>query len=155
MRALTDRTAGAVFPADSKMACVFQSIEWRSPLHPTDKLLIDTPEQIALELPLAGIRSRSLALAVDSLLQIGAIILMILLLLLSKLSGSSLITGIGAILIAIVPFLIQWGYFTLFEIFWNGQTPGKRVAQIRVINESVSVIHFSRRICALFAWQYL
>jgi uncharacterized RDD family membrane protein YckC len=105
-------------------------------LNPTDKLLIDTPEQIALELPLAGIGSRSLALVVDSLLQFGAIILILLLLLLAKLSDTQLFSGIGAIVFALVPFLIQWGYFTLFEIFWNGQTPGKQVAQIRVIKES-------------------
>ena len=35
-----------------------------------DRLDIDTPEQIALELPLAGIGSRFLALAIDSVLQV-------------------------------------------------------------------------------------
>jgi uncharacterized RDD family membrane protein YckC len=33
-------------------------------------------------------------------------------------------------------FLVNWGYFTLFEAFWNGRTPGKRVAKIRVIQRS-------------------
>ena len=33
-------------------------------------------------------------------------------------------------------FLLNWGYFTLFEAFWNGRTPGKRVASIRVIQRS-------------------
>jgi uncharacterized RDD family membrane protein YckC len=41
----------------------------------------------------------------------------------------------AAISILIV-FLFQWGYFTLFEAFWNGRTPGKRVARIRVIQRS-------------------
>jgi uncharacterized RDD family membrane protein YckC len=40
-----------------------------------------------------------------------------------------------AIVIFIV-FLFNWGYFTLFEAFWNGRTPGKRVAKIRVIQRS-------------------
>jgi uncharacterized RDD family membrane protein YckC len=40
-----------------------------------------------------------------------------------------------AILI-LIPFLLHWGYFTLFEGLWNGQTPGKRVAKIRVIQQS-------------------
>jgi uncharacterized RDD family membrane protein YckC len=35
-----------------------------------------------------------------------------------------------------VPFLLQWGYFTLFEAFWNGQTPGKKVLNLRVIQKS-------------------
>ena len=32
-------------------------------------------------------------------------------------------------------FLLEFGYFALFEIFWNGQTPGKRYAQVRVIKD--------------------
>ena len=40
-----------------------------------------------------------------------------------------------AIVIFII-FLFNWGYFTLFEAFWNGRTPGKRVARIRVIQRS-------------------
>ena len=35
-----------------------------------------------------------------------------------------------------IVFFCNWGYFTLFEAFWNGQTPGKRVARIRVIQRS-------------------
>jgi hypothetical protein len=35
-----------------------------------------------------------------------------------------------------VLFAIYWGYFAIFEIVWNGQTPGKRFAGIRVIKES-------------------
>lgn len=35
-----------------------------------------------------------------------------------------------------VGFAIYWGYFAFFEIVWKGQTPGKRVAGIRVIKES-------------------
>jgi uncharacterized RDD family membrane protein YckC len=39
-------------------------------------------------------------------------------------------------LFTFVPFLLYWGYFTLFEAYWNGRTPGKRVAKIRVIQRS-------------------
>jgi hypothetical protein len=31
---------------------------------------------------------------------------------------------------------VYWGYFSLFEIFWNGQTPGKRLTGIRVIKDT-------------------
>ena len=41
-----------------------------------DKLIIETPEQTALEFPLAGIGSRSLAVAIDTLLQIGFLIVL-------------------------------------------------------------------------------
>src|SRR5262249_43409995 len=33
-------------------------------------------------------------------------------------------------------FLLYFGYFAIFEIVWNGQTPGKRKAGIRVIKDS-------------------
>jgi len=35
-----------------------------------------------------------------------------------------------------IGFAIYWGYFAIFEIVWKGQTPGKRVAGIRVIKEN-------------------
>lgn len=33
-------------------------------------------------------------------------------------------------------FSFYFGYFAIFEAVWNGQTPGKRAARIRVIKES-------------------
>lgn len=33
-------------------------------------------------------------------------------------------------------FLLFWGYFALFEAFWRGQTPGKRVMKLRVIKDA-------------------
>ncbi len=36
-----------------------------------DKLTIETPEQTALEFPLAGVGSRAMAFLLDSLIQIG------------------------------------------------------------------------------------
>jgi uncharacterized RDD family membrane protein YckC len=38
--------------------------------------------------------------------------------------------------IIVFHFLLYWGYFTLFEAFWNGQTPGKRFCKLRVIRDS-------------------
>ena len=43
-----------------------------------DKLSIDTPEQVALDFALASIGSRFLALAVDTLIQTGATLLLVL-----------------------------------------------------------------------------
>jgi uncharacterized RDD family membrane protein YckC len=108
-------------------------------LHPIDKLTIDTPEQISLELPLAGIGSRSLALAIDSLLQFALAILTILSLSTLNLlvpGSRGLVRTIGVAVTVFIIFCLYWGYFALFEIAWNGQTPGKRVAGIRVLKES-------------------
>jgi uncharacterized RDD family membrane protein YckC len=104
-------------------------------LHSTDNVIIDTPEQIALELPLAGIGSRCLALAIDTLLQFIFAILVILAIDLLP-SADSFAQSIGETLQVIILFLLYWGYFTFFEIIWNGQTPGKRWVRIRIIKDS-------------------
>jgi uncharacterized RDD family membrane protein YckC len=112
----------------------------------TDQLKIDTPEQIALELPLAGIGSRFLGLAIDTLLQWVLYIVIFLLVLgtvwaiASSQSAERHLAWIPkSYVLAIAIFLvfcIYWGYFAFFEILWKGQTPGKRVAGLRVIHTS-------------------
>jgi uncharacterized RDD family membrane protein YckC len=108
-----------------------------------NQIKIETPEQIALDFPLAGIGSRFLAYALDTVLQV-----------LLYIAGSFAffaavsyakwaprwlhsipVAWLPAIII-IFMFCIYWGYFALFEILWRGQTPGKRLAGIRVIKDS-------------------
>lgn len=45
-----------------------------------------------------------------------------------------------AILLA---FFIQFGYFILFERLWNGQTPGKKIADIRVIEANGQPVNWA------------
>jgi len=105
----------------------------------SDQLSIDTPELVAIEMPLAGIGSRFIALLVDYLIW-GAGLLAIIFLAIMILPGIHAFSKISAQwAVAIIVFLISlfnWGYFTLFEAFWNGRTPGKRVARIRVIQRT-------------------
>jgi len=101
------------------------------------KLSIDTPEQINLEFELAGPGSRFMALFVDLMIQVVAGVLIVIALAvggvaLSPFKGKNWVLALFILAI----FLLQWGYFSLFEIFWRGQTPGKRQAGIRVINET-------------------
>lgn len=115
-----------------------------------DQLTIDTPEQVAIRFPVAGIGSRFLAIFADTVFQIVAYIVLILVFVLiissaPKAAGGDLShTGekwLVAILI-LIHFLMYWGYFTLFETFWNGQTPGKKIFKIRVIQQSGRQITF-------------
>jgi len=55
--------------------------------------------------------------------------------------GDASANWVAGIFLLIV-FLLQWGYFALFEAFANGRTPGKRVARIRVIHQSGRGITF-------------
>jgi len=105
-----------------------------------DQLRIDTPEQIALELPLAGIGSRFLALALDTVIQTVVYLITAFIFIFTLPVGSSVLTFLPRLLgpaVAIfILFAVYWGYFAFFEAIWKGQTPGKRYAGIRVIKES-------------------
>lgn len=104
-----------------------------------DQINIDTPELVSIEMPLAGIGSRFIALLVDYLIWFAGLLIVVLV-------SSVVLPAIHAFnhvsetwaeaLIIFIFFLLNWGYFTLFEAFWNGRTPGKRVARIRVIQRS-------------------
>jgi uncharacterized RDD family membrane protein YckC len=105
----------------------------------SDQLSIETPELVAIEMPLAGIGSRFIALLVDYLIWgAGLVVLAVLaIFLMPALRTFNKVSAQWAEAIAIfIVFLFNWGYFTLFEAFWNGRTPGKRVARIRVIQRS-------------------
>lgn len=104
-----------------------------------DQINIDTPELVSIELPLAGIGSRFIALLVDYLIWGAGFVVVVIFafLLLPALHTFNRISAQWAEAIVIfIVFLFNWGYFTLFEAFWNGRTPGKRVAKIRVIQRS-------------------
>ena len=110
----------------------FREPEW-------DQLSIDTPELVAIDLPLAGIGSRFVALLVDYLIWFATAVLIFFLFVLidpSFAKFSKLGEKWAIAIFILIPFLLYWGYFTLFEAFWNGQTPGKWVAKIRVIQIS-------------------
>jgi uncharacterized RDD family membrane protein YckC len=92
-------------------------------LNPPDKLTIETPEQIALELPLAGIGSRSMAFAFDILLQIAAIIILVVIVavtfvllrpFLNPVFGGRQFLVIIPVILFHAQFLIHWGYFIFF-----------------------------------------
>lgn len=102
-----------------------------------DKLTIETPEQTALEFPLAGIGSRFLALAADTLIQLSVLLLLFF--------AAEAVAPVGRLLgsaslwmdagLTIAGFLIYEAYFAFFEAVWNGQTPGKRLVGLRVIKD--------------------
>ena len=111
-----------------------------------DQLNIETPEQVELRFPIAGIGSRFLAILTDSLIQ-GAALFFLFLGFALIVSAAPKIPGAVAAVsntgakwfvagVVLFYFLLYWGYYSLFEAFWNGQTPGKRLLKIRVIKDS-------------------
>jgi uncharacterized RDD family membrane protein YckC len=105
----------------------------------SDQLNIDTPELVDIEMPLAGIGSRFIALLIDTLIWIAGFLVLLILfavVMASFKTSPAISERFATVLIVSCVFLLNLGYFVLFEAFWNGRTPGKRVARIRVIQRS-------------------
>jgi uncharacterized RDD family membrane protein YckC len=95
------------------------------------ELTIATPEGVLFRLPLAGPASRLYAMMLDSVIVLGAV------------NGVGLLVywifskapGFGFMVITLVEFAIGFAYSALLEGFWNGQTIGKRLFHLRVIDQ--------------------
>jgi uncharacterized RDD family membrane protein YckC len=104
-----------------------------------EKLTIETPEQTSLEFDIAGIGSRFLAMAIDTMIQVAVTVAVVLLgaLLFFAVARTRQPSTLWIAAIAILFFFVLfYGYFAIFEAMWNGQTPGKRSVGIRVIKDS-------------------
>jgi uncharacterized RDD family membrane protein YckC len=102
-----------------------------------ETLRIATPEGVSLELPLAGIGSRFVALLVDTLLQ--SLVFTGLAILLSVLDAGGFT---GDAVMAVAAFALVFGYPVAFELAAAGRTPGKRWSSLRVVCDDGSPITF-------------
>jgi len=87
---------------------------------------VQTPEGIEFALYPAGFLARACAWVIDAFIQ-GALTFAIIIIA----DVLMLVTGIWFLLILI--FVLDWFYHTAFEVFWRGQSPGKRLMGIRVV----------------------
>ena len=106
----------------------------------TNTLLIKTPEGIAFSLLLAGPVTRCLAWLVDLGCIVGASILIGFLL--SFLRWISL--DLGRAISVLAYFLLQVGYGIAMEWLWRGQTVGKRLLRLRVMDAQGLRLQFSQ-----------
>lgn len=51
-------------------------------------------------------------------------------------------SGVGVAMMLLALFTLVWGYFVFFEWLWQGQTPGKRIVGIRVIDLRGTALSF-------------
>jgi uncharacterized RDD family membrane protein YckC len=99
----------------------------------TDEFLaIDTPENVIFDYEVVGIGTRFIAALIDHLILVLVLVIINLASLIVQGMSSALEAWAWA-LRSVLTFLTIWGYFLFFEGRWNGQTPGKRWAKIRVI----------------------
>ena len=99
---------------------------------------LELPEEIDLRLEVANAGSRTLAILIDlslCALALGLVYGLTDLVTLNSEPGWVTQLGVNAlrIMLILVVFGVQWGYFTFFEWLWNGRTPGKRLLHLRVI----------------------
>lgn len=103
---------------------------------------ISTPENVDLHLELAGLGNRILAALIDQIIS-GLTILAFVIVMLLICMGidrmglptelkSKVFVYLGMFAIFVI-FVINTGYNILFEGLWQGQTPGKRLTHIRVV----------------------
>ena len=107
-----------------------------------EQLSVETPEQIHINYQKAGIGSRFYAALLDTLL-LGLIVFVGTYVNINFISELGDVFGkwLGAVG-SIILFAIFWGYYMVFEITTNGQSPGKRVLGLRVIKEGGYPITF-------------
>ena len=100
-------------------------------------LILETPEGVRLSLHLAGIVPRSLAFGVDMLIRGGILFALAV--------GLSELGNIGTGLMLIALFLMEWLYPVIFEVYFRGATPGKKMLGLTVMESSGLPVAGARR----------
>jgi uncharacterized RDD family membrane protein YckC len=111
-----------------------------------NRITLRTPESVELTFTLAGIGNRIYALLIDYLLW-GAMLFGFLIFWVVSLDRLTAIASVlpwdedtislwVVALGMVIGFGLYMGYFIGFEVWWQGQTPGKRWVKIRVIQDN-------------------
>jgi len=95
---------------------------------------VATPEGIELTLQLAGPVPRALAWTVDFLMRAAAVA--VIWIFTARFGPGA--TGV----VLITAFFVEWLLPAWFEVRWNGQTPGKRLFRLAVLNDDGSPVRW-------------
>jgi uncharacterized RDD family membrane protein YckC len=102
--------------------------------------LIVTPEHVQIRLEPAGLGNRFIALAVDLAIA-GAVAATLAQLTLALLPGA-----VATMVNAVAFLLVSWGYHVFFEVRQQGQSPGKRLMGLRVVDGRGLPISFEQSV---------
>jgi uncharacterized RDD family membrane protein YckC len=111
-----------------------------------DVATVETPEQLELALPLAGVGSRALAFIFDFLIQLIPIVIAMIVLVVSfslqlfkaedaKGLGEGRLPLMASALFSAIVFATNFLYFTFWDLVSRGQSPGKRALKLRVVRD--------------------
>ncbi len=108
---------------------------------------VETPELVVLSYTIAGIGSRASAAILDYLICIVAFIALVVSVfqfssksILGRSGDTSAAWAVAAI--GVFQFAILWLYYVLFEALQDGQTPGKRIMNLRVVRDGGLAVNF-------------
>lgn len=93
---------------------------------------VATPERVEFRYRIAGPAQRAAAWVLDFILR-AAVVSVLLALFTTLVMAVPGIEGAGMGAVFVLMFLMDWFYGVFFEAFFNGQTPGKRALQLRVV----------------------
>ncbi|MRG95179.1 RDD family protein [Polyangium spumosum] len=94
---------------------------------------IETPEHVRFHYPVAGPARRVVAYLIDLLIRGAILVVFAILALLGGLAVGDAVSGLSTGFLLVIHFLLEWVYYTLWEVAWNGRTPGKRALDLRVV----------------------
>lgn len=105
-----------------------------------DRVVLETPEGVAIELTLAGLGSRMAAFLLDWFLR--GVVFVALMLLATLAPADVTLGGWWMAFVTVAWCLLLFGYDLLFEVAAGGRTPGKRWTGIRVVDRSGGPVGF-------------
>ena len=113
------------------------------------RVQIETPEQTVLSYTLAGVGSRAAAAMLDLFIIVVVELALFLLMqqvgdaVVSRVTGAQKMSGAWVYAVGtLAAFALMWGYYVFFEAIWDGQTPGKRWLDIRVVQDGGYSVSF-------------
>jgi uncharacterized RDD family membrane protein YckC len=95
---------------------------------------VETPERVRFRYRLAGPTRRALAYLIDLLIRLAILVVLGLVVQLAFGVGDEAQQASKGVIL-VVMFVLEWGYYVVFETVWSGRTPGKRALGIRVMKE--------------------
>ena len=105
----------------------------------TQRITIRTPEGVEMDLVLAGMGTRILAAVIDIIIQATVFLVFVL-------AATSWLVSLGSAvangIVALATVLIFLGYHVVGEVWWNGQTLGKRLMGVKVVTDDGGPVGF-------------
>src|SRR5688572_4645106 len=95
---------------------------------------VETPEHVRFRYRLAGPARRALAYGIDLAIRAAAVVVLAIVLQIASGGGAELGNASQGMLL-LFAFLLEWGYYVVFETAMAGRSPGKRLLSLRVIKE--------------------